>query len=86
MGASRALIPTGYNQHLISFQFGILTFSSFPRYHIGHYLPITNWVRFWAFMETEYRRVFSSGPPPPPKKKNQQGNKLVLQEKGPPLD
>ena len=36
-------------------------------------------------METEYRRVFSSEPPPP-KKKNQQGNKLVLQEKGPPLD
>ena len=36
-------------------------------------------------METEYRRVFSSGPPPQ-KKKNQQGNKLVLQEKGPPLD
>ena len=69
MGASRALIPTGYNQDLISFQFGILTFSSFPRYHIGHYLPITNWVRFWAFMETEYRRVFSSEPPPPQKKK-----------------
>lgn len=36
-------------------------------------------------METEYRRVFSSEPPPP-QKKNQQGNKLVLQEKGPPLD
>ena len=37
-------------------------------------------------METEYRRVFSSEPPPLPPKKNQQGNKLVLQEKGPPLD
>ena len=37
-------------------------------------------------METEYRRVFSSEPPPPQKKKNKQGNKLVLQEKGPPLD
>ena len=37
-------------------------------------------------METEYRRVFCQNHPPPKKKKNQQGNKLVLQEKGPPLD
>ena len=88
MGASRALIPTGYNQHLISFQFGILAFWHFdifvvPSLSHRSLSPNTNWVRFWAFMETEYRRVFSSEPPPPPKKKNQQGNKLVLQEKGP---
>ena len=61
--------------------FGILTFSSFPRYHIGHYLPILiEWGSgpLWKPNTGEFFRQN-----PPPQKKNQQGNKLVLQEKGP---
>lgn len=89
MGASRALIPTGYNRHLISFQFGILAFWYFRRSLAITKVTISQLLIEWGsgpLWKPNTGEFFRQNRPPPKKKKNQQGNKLVLQEKSPPLD